>query len=480
MNHQQQQQQSPPPPPITAIRRLTLISSTSKSSSSGITWMMKFILMVVGMVLIHEISWWWNHSNNSRNNNAIINHWRRSPQHQQHQHHQHQQLQPELTTLTNTITTHPPTKPNLIQPIQPIANLPPPTNSLLSNITSRTIFHRTKTLQHTLFQLSDGVFNHSLTETGEPWLKWIPSQSRYAKLYSTYSTNEAITSCLANKRILLIGTSYQRILFWDLLRVFDKNLPYEPLNKYVSHNNFYWEKTCPINNHQQPPLLPPFLPHDPGWTFKLINRTTSPLLCYWVRNDTICQYQYGLPGFDISSCGLPMQRRVVINNGNPSNSSSSSTTLISFTMKTYLSTPIVDERIRQEVDSEKWDLIITSGGEWGKHGPLSPNKYKELSHQQAVNEFLDTIGITLTSKQQPPPILIHRCQYHGFKTSTRVLCSEATGSKRNLPGFHDRHLMNSLHNFDRKFRKEHGFEGPMVETSMRIMMAAVCAPIDEL
>ena len=310
--------------------------------------------------------------------------------------------------------------------------------------------------------------------TGAPWLHWVPTSNSTRDIYEEFGSNDGIRRCFRDKQLLLVGTSYQRIMWHDLLRAL--GLPISVRTKMVAHNALVFSNDA--NCSAAPP------PGPGNWAVHEARGEGDPALdraCYWVQNETVCQYEVGLPGFDVASCGLPMTReeRVVETN-----------TLVRFHMKTYLRTPIVDALVRKSVWERPWDLIITSGGEWSRNGPRSGQFFPpaaNASHSTLATEFLRDVltpfgadaaakgpVLSAPSAAGAPKLWLHRCQAHGFKESTRQLCGVA--EHLGAAALHDKYIFGALRAHDRSFRRTHGFEGPYTDASARVFAAAVCAP----
>jgi len=209
--------------------------------------------------------------------------------------------------------------------------------------------------------------------------------------------------------------------------------------------------------------------------------------CFWVQNETVCAYEVGLPGYDVATCGLPMTREEHVR---------ATDTRVLFFMKTYLRTPLVDGLIRDALRERTWDLVVTSGGEWGKMKERSAAFFPEgvnATHDQLAWDFLRDVLVAprggvpahprLAASErdaatEPRPelgLVVHRFQNHGYKSSTRAL--GAVASRVGLPVLNDKGLMAALREHDRGFRKQHGFEGPYTEASVRVILAAACEPL---
>jgi hypothetical protein len=364
------------------------------------------------------------------------------------------------TTLKPTITKSP--------TITPPPTRPSTSKKRLARFNPTSFYYK---LQNIIDEFSLGKFIPSthILQPNLPWLKWISTFSTTSySLYEKYSTNKAITECLRNKRILLLGTSYQRVLYWEILRVLDPWLMREPRNRLIAHNEFYFQN-C---SSSQPPWP------SSTWTKRSFHDSETSVhlaaaeffgsnstinddndICYWVRNETICTYYNGLPGIDTITCGLPMVRTQYIEHTN---------TTLEFHFKTFLSTPIVDERFKQALISQHWDLVLTSGGEWGRG---LPQFYVDHSYDKLGRDFLSNSGLLEKTKSITT---IHRYQHHGFRESTKQFHYLALG-KLFIPIFSDGEMFASLHDFDRGYRMKHAFEGPFTEASMRVMIAGWCA-----
>ena len=319
--------------------------------------------------------------------------------------------------------------------------------------------------------LAQGEFRASTNaRTGAPWLTWVPADNASAALFATHGSDAGIQACLRNRNVFLVGTSYQRVLFWDLVRALGH--PVSVFTKLVSHSGYA------VTDHQSNCSLarrPPSATPD-EWTPHHVEGDAAPgvptRLCFFSQNQSSCIYQNGLPGLDPATCGVPGSREEYVPRLNAT---------IRFQMKTYLRTPLVDELVRHQLATRKWDAVITAGGEWGRAGARSDAFLPGVSSTphdalaRAFFKFAIEDGGAF-SDAESAPLVLHRCQDHGFKDSTRAMCVVASRDAR-LLFFYDKYLMRRLRDHDRSFRKAHGFEGPLTDASMRVIMAGMCAPL---
>jgi hypothetical protein len=311
-----------------------------------------------------------------------------------------------------------------------------------------------------------------------PWLKWNPNSSsrEINQLLQNYSSNEAIQRCLQNRRIYIVGSSYQRSLFLDLLRILNIKLTPRMVYSPYSENHMTTGENCS--------LYPPT--QDPGWFLyqKLPNTVLGELLsngqspwCMWIRNVTICR-GLGLAGFTTHSCGIPPRTEVKHAQLNIT---------VVYQFKTYLRTPLLDSIIRKELQTGgHYDVILISNGEWGIGGKESGKYFPEVeqkTHLDLANEYLDYIFNGWDELDGRNRVIISRCHGGGLRIcrACDAACEAAQKLSRKILQFPDFAMVNALTRYDMvaktTFRTVHGFDGPLTEWLVRSFFSVICSPI---
>jgi len=233
----------------------------------------------------------------------------------------------------------------------------PPLISLPSRYTvSRARYDRAQNL---LGSMARGVFASPPSERRSPSTDdFVPANRAAAAWYANFTRSMA-QRCMRNRRVFLTGTSFQRTLFWSLIRLLlpeGATVP-SPLLLIASGEavvkHFAQGEACdPVVNgatfHEH---AVPWLPPD--------EQATS---CLLVRDDG-CNYP-GPAGVDIKRCGMPQ-------NGTWRSSPALNVT-VHFQFKTYLKTRAVDAVIRRTITQMgPWDLVWLGSGEWCVCSPLA-------------------------------------------------------------------------------------------------------------
>ena len=125
-------------------------------------------------------------------------------------------------------------------PSPPPSPSPPPTtttttaHSFLTNPDARDDDAMLTAMRNRVAALFDGKFELAKSRSDglaiawaadwDGWLRWVPRHAWARDLYTTFGSNERIRSCLANKRLYLVGTSYMRVLMLELMRVLGERL----------------------------------------------------------------------------------------------------------------------------------------------------------------------------------------------------------------------------------------------------------------
>jgi hypothetical protein len=321
-------------------------------------------------------------------------------------------------------------------------------------------------LQAGSFQPSTKQIRRFQNITTIPYLEWIPTDRQGKEILSKYGTDEAIQECLRNRRIYLLGTSYQRIMFIDLLRILHLPIPAAAVFVSSVENRAVYGKDCELH-----------YPHPrKDWTLHRdapnIEEVVEEKPCFFARNETICSYTSGLNGFTEDTCGWPSRREFI----------AGLNTTVVYQFKTYVRTPPLDGIIRKDLKQNgPWDVVYISGGEWGISGKYSSLHFNigTRTHLDLAHEYFDDVlgDDNPLQANNHFGIVISRC-HAGGNRSCRAMCDAAMRESRKILQFYDEVIVGLIER-QSAFAKKHGYDGPYSEYFSRGVFATLCSPLPE-
>lgn len=222
------------------------------------------------------------------------------------------------------------------------------TTSRFQNVTASMYMRKALILR----ELSFGKFqpkNNTLTSTND----WTPNTARAKQVFAYGSSRQNLRTCMASRRMFVFGTSFQRSLFWSIVR---QLLP--PEDGDTLPPDLQLIASVPALIREIPPGETKCNRKVNGFLYtetKLPFPTERPS-CLLVKHPE-CEYP-GPAGIDSNKCGMPQSKPWKNELG----------TVILYQFKTYISAPAVDRRIfsiMRQSRPRNWDVVFIESGEWG-------------------------------------------------------------------------------------------------------------------
>jgi hypothetical protein len=262
-------------------------------------------------------------------------------------------------------------------------------------------------------------------------------------------TRPVARACLKNKRIYMAGTSFQRSMFWSVIKYLRLNPTTDPIPEELlmigssvsTLKKFTRGHLCHLPSNKT------FRVHAVPW---LLNDTDACLIVH----DEGCNFP-GPSGIDVQRCGLPMH-------GTWQSGDEKLNVTVHYQFKTYIRAPPVDSLIVKNLKHAHWDLAWISSGEWGsfnQQGPIWTRKEAEDFLLKLSREFKGLIIVSGDSSYIAP------CRF--FLETAREL-----GLKERIFVFDERDLVRAGRR--EKVEEGHGHLGALTEAFVRAVLGVLC------
>lgn len=256
----------------------------------------------------------------------------------------------------------------------------------------------------------------------------------YKNWSTTFLPRNQLMKCLNKKRIMFLGTSYLREIYFETVKILENTDALGAKRRFIPSYHLELSKnvsTCDSKRIMKDEI------DDSSWCLIGSKRCNLP----------------GPAGVNLDLCGMPHNKTEVVGLD----------TTLHFQFKTYLHTPEADKRVADFIKSqEKFDLFVIGSAEWGS------NKFIKTNYTEQAQRYVKTIISALDD--DTPVIFFYN---NGYNKSSKYLF-EALKMYPQVSVFDMKNIKKDISKLGIT-PNGHGFKGPVTQVLGHVVLDSICA-----